>query len=117
MADFDTTGLKRNPAFNTSGLKRNPITPRVDIAEPEPFNYDGVVEGYNFSYRDPGDPTIKEDVSRATYHLAKPFLGLGYTAASAFNRGMSTFSTHLDLLGDYINEKSGAKFDFLKFII
>jgi hypothetical protein len=109
MPDFNTSRLKKNPLFDSSRLKRNPMAPKPDVPEPPSFTWDELAEGYSSAYRSPDDPGINDDLVKAVYPIVKPFLEMGYTSAAAFNRGMSTFSTHLDLLGDYINEKTGGR--------
>jgi hypothetical protein len=52
--------------------------------------------------------SIKSDIATAANGFVTPFLRQGYTAAAAFNRGMSTFSAHLDAIADFVAGKTGS---------
>ena len=95
-----------------STITGKPIQELPELPEPldmegNPFDVDAFIEeeGKNLPlYQDP-----KKDFSEVLYPIVRPFLATGVTTAGAINSGLGAFSTHLDILSEYIEEKTGFK--------
>lgn len=110
MDIFDTIETEQGDIFDEieSGepLTPKPVLEPLDM-EGIPFDIDRFIEeeGVNL----PLDQNVKRDFSDTFYPLVRPFYATPLTAAKAFNRGMSVFSTHLDVLSEYVEELTGFK--------
>lgn len=75
----------------------NDLTLNEENEEPIPFDIDANIKDR------------REEVSDVLTPFVKPFLDVGYSAAAAFNRGIGSFCTHLDVLSEYIETKTAFK--------
>lgn len=81
----------------------------MDKPEPLPYDFDTAINKYVEA--NGGDANkSKKDLTESLYEgFVQPWEKVGYTSAASFNRGMAVFSTHLDLISDYLGEKTGTQ--------
>lgn len=80
----------------------------MDQPEPMPYDFDTAINKHVEAAGGDVNKT-KKDFTESMYEgFVQPWEKMGYTAAASFNRGMAVFSTHLDLIGEYLGGKTGA---------
>ena len=107
LSRIDLSDLPDDPLHIDYGVSERP-----DVREePPPFDIDGMLT--EFSRLSPELQALDPDASFADviYPWTKPFMSVGYTAAAAVNRGAGMFAEHLDLLSEYVEEKTGYALD------
>jgi len=83
----------------------------VTAPEPVSFNWDKtfdeikVKDASDVMIGETGTPQAVVDVLHEQF--VKPWQAVGFGSAASFNRGMATFSTHLDILADYVEKNTG----------
>lgn len=105
---INTKTGERVPELAVPYIPKGLPNPLMFQGEPIPFDLDSVINKMDET-RSSQEPSLKGGIGRAMWPVVRPFLAQGYKGVAAFNRGLATFSTHLDLIGDYINEKTGGK--------
>ena len=83
----------------------------VMLSQPEPLPFDFDTPINNHVESTGGNVNqAKKDIAASLYEgFVQPWEKAGYTAAASFNRGMAVFSTHLDIMGEYLGKKTGAE--------
>src|SRR4030042_6550949 len=77
--------------------------------EPPPFQIDRFGDSIGEERGFPVDATERDGFSTALGHVTRPFLAQGYNAYSALNRGTSHLYEGIDLVGDFIANRTGTE--------
>lgn len=107
MADyFGLTPLKKK-SLDYTGL--TPL-PAADLVRGEPiaFDMDKVLTDYNKTAI-PENIIGTEDVARSLLPATDRIAALGYSTEAATNRALAGLFLHLDLVSDFLSEKTGMK--------
>lgn len=79
------------------------------VVEPPPFQIDRFIDSVGEERGFPVDATERDGFSTALGHVTRPFLAQGYNAYSALNRGTAHFYDGIDLVGDFIANRTGTE--------
>lgn len=97
--------LPDNLIIDTNSLPDKPLS-RMN---PAPFDVDTHFNEWNGTKPVETMADNRSAFSKTVWYFARPFLAQGYNAASALNRGIASFSSHLDNASDYVAASTGMK--------
>ncbi len=93
---------EKKPVYTADLLVMEKAEPPVDLRpEPVPFDIDKYVAETPIDSTKLGE-NPNAGMAGAMSHYLDPYLNVGYSAASALNRGLAVFKTHLDFVHDYL---------------
>ncbi|MFA5904884.1 MAG: hypothetical protein WC836_13190 [Desulfobacula sp.] len=97
------------PETLTININDLPDKPKAQTADPTPFDVDGYVNTWSKTNKIEDAPIDRGVISNVLHSFTRPFLAQGYNTVAALNRGVASFSAHLDSVSDFIESTTGMK--------